>query len=205
MVGGCRSRLGRDEVLLCCLHVGVRLCQPELGGHRALVSRLHQLLDPASLTCGVRLPHVSEDFADVGRGTSRVGGRLPRFGIRFSSVGGDSARVGYHLAQVGFGAARIRYELAHIGARGSLVRGRLARVGIRVASIGNRHARVGRCVSTRGIAFVRAAFKPTLLAAGRFSSVGVHQRSMGPPARQSGEARSAVSSTLPIPTAVSDR
>src|SRR3954465_5282838 len=55
MVGGCSLRLGSDQVLLCCLHVHVGLRQPELSSHRALVSRPHQLLDSASLTCGICL------------------------------------------------------------------------------------------------------------------------------------------------------
>src|SRR3954452_1295774 len=129
MVSGCRLRLSSDEVLLCCLHVHIRLCQPELRGHRALVSGAHQLLDAASLTYGVRLPDVSEKLADVGSGTSRIGGRLPPFGIRFSSVGRDITCIGYDLAQIGFSSTRIGHELAHIGARGPFVRTRVARVG----------------------------------------------------------------------------
>ena len=95
-----------------------------------------------SLTGSVLLPHVREEFADVGSGTSRIGRRLPRFGIRFTSVGRDSAGIGYHLAQIGLGATRIRHELAHIGARGPFVRSRVARVGIGFASIRNCRARV---------------------------------------------------------------
>src|SRR4051795_250385 len=77
MVSGCRLRLSSDEVLLCCLHVNVGLGQAELSSHRALVGGAHQLLDAASLTHCIRLSHVSEDLADVGGGTARIGGRLP--------------------------------------------------------------------------------------------------------------------------------
>jgi len=51
----------------------IRLRQPKLGVHRALVGRAHQLLDASSLTCGVRLTHISEEFADVGSSISRIG------------------------------------------------------------------------------------------------------------------------------------
>jgi hypothetical protein len=166
-------RLESRGSVLCRLHVHIRLCQPELSGHRALVSCAHQLLDAASLTGGVRLPHVGEELADVGRGTSRIGGRLPRFGVRFTSVG-------YHLAQIGLGATRVGHDLAHIGTRCSFVRSRIARVRIRVARIGDPRARVGRSVPALATGAVRVGVGRALLLAASFFDARVPQFSMRP-------------------------
>ena len=160
-------------MLLCCLHVHVGLCQAELSGDGALVGRPHQLLDVVSLTGGIRLPHVSEVLTDVGSGTSRIGGRLPCLGVRFTSIGRDRAGIGHHFAQIGLDTTRIRHYFAHVSARGPLVSSHVACVGVRFASIGIR-------VPVIGLEAARLRVGRRLVLSATFLENGLHRCSMGP-------------------------
>jgi hypothetical protein len=107
----CRGCLLRssDQVFLCRLHVNVGFCQPKFCGYRALVGRAHPLLNVASLTGSIGLPHISEKLT----------------GIRI------------HLTRIGFNRTRIRHDLAQIGVHLAFVRGHLAGVGIRLTCVGD--------------------------------------------------------------------
>ena len=107
----CRGRLSRssDQVFFCRLHVDVGFCQPKFCGHCALVDRAHPLLNVASLTGSIGLPHISEELT----------------GIRI------------HLTRIGFNPTRIRHDLAQIGVHLAFVRGHLAGVSIHLTSVGN--------------------------------------------------------------------
>ena len=108
VVGCGRLSSGSDQVLFCRLHVDVGFCQPQLSGHGSLVGRAHPLLNVASLTGGIGLPHISEEFA----------------GIRI------------HLTRIRFNPTGIRHYLAPIGARLALVGSHFARICVRLPSIG---------------------------------------------------------------------
>jgi hypothetical protein len=89
--------------------VDVGFCQPKFSGRCALVGCAHPLLNVPSLIGGIRLPHISEEFA----------------GIRI------------HLTRIGLNPTRIRRDVPQIGVHLAFVRGHFASVGIRIASIGH--------------------------------------------------------------------
>jgi hypothetical protein len=121
----------------------VHLCfgQANLGDDRALVGRPQQLFDAVRLVGHVDLTHVGEEFAHVGGSAPRIGRRLTRLGVCFTSVRGHGSGIRYRLAQIRLDSSRVRDELAHVGGRRSFVRGGLPLVCIRVALVGNSSAR----------------------------------------------------------------
>jgi len=113
----CRGRLSRssDQVFLCRLHVDVGFCQPKFCGDCALVGRAHPLLNVASLTGSIGLPHISEELT----------------GIRID------------LTRIGFNPTRIRHDLAQIGVHLAFVRNHFAGVCIRLTSVGHACTLIG--------------------------------------------------------------